>query len=119
MLHALVTTPPSSYLILYVPCRKRSSSPSLGVFSVAIPRRIRPADHEAHACGIVASGAGGVGVAKPVVCDVEEPLEHHPIQHAGEVPLRVSVRGRGGQLTSGAMVDSSLVAMRFLAARRW
>jgi hypothetical protein len=33
--------------------------------------------HEALTCRVVASGAGVVGVAEPVVRGVEEPLEHH------------------------------------------
>jgi hypothetical protein len=49
-------------------------------------------DHlEALTRGVVAPGAGVVRVAELVVCGVEEPLEHHRIQHAGEVPLRVPV----------------------------
>jgi hypothetical protein len=45
-----------------------------------------------------------VGVAEPVVCGVEEPLEHHWVRHAGEVPLRVPVRSGGWQLAGGAVV---------------
>jgi hypothetical protein len=76
-------------LILYVPGRRGGSSPSPGVFSVAIPRCVHrvhhvvKADHEALACGIVAFGVGGVGVAEPLVHNVEEPLENHRIRHAG------------------------------------
>jgi hypothetical protein len=51
--------------------------------------------HEALTRGVVAPNAGVVGVAEPVVCGVEEPLEHHQIRHAREVPLRVPVRGGG------------------------
>jgi hypothetical protein len=58
---------------------------------------------EALPCGIVASGAGVVGVAKPVVRGVEEPPEHYWVRHAGEVPLRVHVRGGGWQLSGGAV----------------
>jgi hypothetical protein len=81
----------------------RNSSPSPGVFSFASPCRIRPAGHVADAAhealsyGTVASGAGGVGVAEPVVRSVEEPLEHDRIWHTGEIPLRIPVRGRGGE----------------------
>jgi hypothetical protein len=48
--------------------------------------------HEALTRGVIAPGAGVVGVAEPVVHDVEEPLEHHRVRHAGEVPLRVPMR---------------------------
>jgi hypothetical protein len=95
------------------------SSPSPRVFSLAIPRHICPVNHvadsahEALTFGTVASCAGGVRVAEPVVYNVKEPLEDYRIRHAGEIPLRVPVRGHGG---GGG---SSLVAMRFLAARRW
>jgi hypothetical protein len=58
---------------------------------------------EAFPRGIVASGAGVVGVAKPVVRGVEEPPEHHWVRHAGEVPLRVPVRGGGWQLAGGTV----------------
>jgi hypothetical protein len=106
----LVTTLPSLYLTLYVLGRRCSSSPSSGVFFIASPHRVRPvdqvanADHEALACGIVAFDAGGVGVAESVVRGVEEPLEHHRVWHAGEIPFRVPVRGRGGQFSVGAML---------------
>jgi hypothetical protein len=47
-------------------------------------------DHdEALKRGVVAPGTGVVGVAELVVCGIEEPLEHHRVRHAGEVPLRV------------------------------
>jgi hypothetical protein len=65
----------------------RSSSSSPGVFSFARPCHIRPGchvtdiAHAAFAFGPVASGAGGVRVAEPVVRGVEEPLEHHWIRH--------------------------------------
>jgi hypothetical protein len=48
-------------------------------------------DHVALACRIIASDAGIVGVAEPVVCGVEEPLEHHRIGYVGEVSLGISV----------------------------
>jgi hypothetical protein len=54
--------------------------------------------------GVIAPGAGVIGVAEPVVRGVEELLEHHRIWHAGEVPLRVPVRGGGWQLAGGAVV---------------
>jgi hypothetical protein len=46
-------------------------------------------DHEALVCRIVASDDGVIGAAEPVVCGVEEPLEHHRVRHAGEVPLGI------------------------------
>jgi hypothetical protein len=45
--------------------------------------------HEALTREVVPPSAGVVGAAEPVVRDVEEPLEHHWVQHAGEVPFRV------------------------------
>jgi hypothetical protein len=48
-------------------------------------------DHEALTCGVVAFDAGIVGAAKPVVRGVKEPLEHHRVRHAGEVPLGIPV----------------------------
>jgi hypothetical protein len=50
------------------------------------------------------AGARGVGVAEPVVRGVEEPPEHHWVRYAGEVPLRIPMRGGGRQLASGAVV---------------
>jgi hypothetical protein len=61
----------------------RSSSRAGGDFSVAGFYRIRDVClvigeyDEALPCGIVAPGAGAVGVTKPVVRGVEEPPEHH------------------------------------------
>jgi hypothetical protein len=55
----------------------------VGDYDAALPR------------GVIAPGAGVVGVAEPVVRGVEEPPEHHWVRHAGEVPLRVSMRGGG------------------------
>jgi hypothetical protein len=63
--------------------------------SVASPRHARVVDlvvdnyHKALARGVVAPEAGVVGAAEPVVCGVEEPLEHYWVRHAGEVPLYV------------------------------
>jgi hypothetical protein len=54
--------------------------------------------------GVVALGARVVGVAEPVVRGIEEPLDHHWLRHAGEVPLRVPVRSGGWQLAGGAVV---------------
>jgi hypothetical protein len=77
-------------------------------------------DYEALACGIVASGTGVVGATELVVCSVEEPLEHHRVRYAGEVPLRIPVRSRGRQLTGRVMVRLVVVvAMRFWTASRW
>jgi hypothetical protein len=61
-------------------------------------------NHEALTCWVVASDAGVVGATEPVVHGFEEPLEHHWVQYAGEVPLDIPVRGCGRQLTSRAMV---------------
>jgi hypothetical protein len=67
------------------------------VFSVASPHHARvvdqvtDGDHEALACGVVASGAGVVGAAEPVVRGIKEPLKHHWVRHAKEVPLHVPV----------------------------
>jgi hypothetical protein len=69
----------------------------LGDFSVASLRHVRVISlvvdnhHEALMCQVVASGAGVVGAAEPVVRGIEESLEHHWVRHAGEVPLRVPV----------------------------
>jgi hypothetical protein len=60
--------------------------------------------HEALTRGVVAPGAGVVGVAEAVVRGVKEPPEHHQVRHAGEVPLRVPVRGGGWQLAGRAVV---------------
>jgi hypothetical protein len=88
----------------------RSSSRVGGNLFVAGFRRVRgvclvAGEHdEALSCGVVAPGAGVVGVAEPVVRDVEEPLEHHWVRHAIEVPLRVPVRSGGWQLAGGAVL---------------
>jgi hypothetical protein len=71
-------------------------------------------------CGVIATGAGGVGAAEPVVCGVKKPLEHHWVRYTREVPLRVPVRGRGGSSLAEPWYDSSLVvAMRLRTASRW
>jgi hypothetical protein len=48
-------------------------------------------DHEALACWVVASDAGVVRATEPVVCGVEEVLEHYRVRHLGEVPLGIPV----------------------------
>jgi hypothetical protein len=63
--------------------------------------------------GVVAPGAG-------VVRGVEKPPEHHWFRYAGEVPLRVPVRGGGWQLagrTVGRLVIGG--ALGFLTAGTW
>jgi hypothetical protein len=42
--------------------------------------------------GVVAPGAGVIGVAEPVVCGIKEPPEHHWVGYTGEIPLRIPVR---------------------------
>jgi hypothetical protein len=75
--------------------------PGSGGFSVASTRRVCAIGlvvddhHEALTCGVVATGDGVVGAAEPVVRGIEEPLEHHWVRHAGEVPLRVPMRSGG------------------------
>jgi hypothetical protein len=124
MFHALVMTHPSSHLILYVPGRRLNSSPSSGVFSIAGPHCIHPIDHvtnadyEALMCGIVVFDAGGVGVAKPVVCGIEEPN----ITGSGTLKKSHSsypCEAEGGSSLSEPWYDSSSMAMSLLAARRW
>jgi hypothetical protein len=88
---------------------EQSSSRALRGFSVAGPCiraicLVVDNHHKALTRGVIAPGAGVIGVAEPVVRGVEEPLEHHQIRHAGEVSLRVPVRGGGWQLASGAVV---------------
>jgi hypothetical protein len=53
-------------------------------------------NHEALVCWVIASDAGVVGVTEPVVCGVEESLEHHWVRYAGEIRLGIPVRGCGG-----------------------
>jgi hypothetical protein len=53
---------------------------------------------------IVTPDAGVVRVAEPVVRGVKKPPEYHRVRHAGEVPLRVSMRGGRCQLAGGAVV---------------
>jgi hypothetical protein len=66
-----------------------------GDFSVASSCRVHAVrvvvdDHnEALMHGVVAPGAGVVGVVEPVIRGIEEPLEHHRFRHAGEVPHRI------------------------------
>jgi hypothetical protein len=85
-------------------------TPGFGGFSVARPRRVHAVGlvvddhHKALARGVLAPGAGVVGAAKPVVRGIEESLEHHWVWHAGEVPLRVPMRGGEWQLAGGAVV---------------
>jgi hypothetical protein len=79
-------------------------------FSIVGPRHVHAIGlvvddhHEALTCGVIAPSAGVVGAAKPVVRDVEEPLEHHWVRHAGEVPLSVPMQGGRWQLAGGAVV---------------
>jgi hypothetical protein len=60
----------------------RRSSDFGGASPSPAPRHARAVDqvtdgnHEALACGVVASGTGVVGAAEPLVYGVEEPLEH-------------------------------------------
>jgi hypothetical protein len=103
--------------------------PGRGNLSVVGFRRVRGVhlvvgEHdEALPRGVVAPGAGVVGVAEPVVCGVEKPLEHHWVRHAGEVPLRVPVRSGGWQLAGGAVVrlvvggGGEVPSRRYVAAR--
>jgi hypothetical protein len=94
--------------------------PLAGPRSACVVHRDADGDHEALARGIVATGAGGVGVAEPVVRGVEEPLEHHRVWYTREVPLCVPVRGRRGSSLAEPWYNSSLVvAMRFRTASRW
>jgi hypothetical protein len=72
-------------------CRVHGVCLVVGEYDEALPR------------GIVASGAGVVGVAKPVVRGVEEPPEHYWVRHTGEIPLRGLVRGGGWQIAGGAV----------------
>jgi hypothetical protein len=57
----------------------------LGGLSVASSRRacavdhVTDGDHEALACGVIATSVGGVGAVEPVVREVEESLEHHRV----------------------------------------
>jgi hypothetical protein len=88
----------------------RSSSRVGENFSVTGFRRVRGVrlivgEHdEALPCGVVAPDTGVVRAAEPVIRGIEEPLEHHWVRHAGEVPLRVLVRSGGWQLAGGAVV---------------
>jgi hypothetical protein len=68
-------------------CRVSGVCWVIGDYDVALPR------------GVIAPGAGVVGVAEPVVRGVEESPEHH----TGEVPLRVSMRSGRRQLVGGAL----------------
>jgi hypothetical protein len=86
-----------------------SSSWVEGVLPIASSCRVRAirlvVDHdEALPRGVIIPGAGVVGVVEPVVCGVKEPLEHHRVRYAGEVPLCVPVRSGGWQLAGGAVV---------------
>jgi hypothetical protein len=73
-------------------CRIRDVCPVVGHHDEALSR------------GVIAPDAEVVGVTEPVVRGIEEPLEHHRVRHAGEVPLRVPVRNGGWQLAGGAVV---------------
>jgi hypothetical protein len=48
-------------------------------------------NHETLTCLVVASDAGVIGVAEPVVCGIEEPLEYYWIWYTREVPLGIPV----------------------------
>jgi hypothetical protein len=68
--------------------------------------------------GVVAPGAGVVGVAEPVVRGVEEPPEHHRVRHAEEVPSAYPCEVAGGSSLVEPWYDSSsVVAAGFPAAR--
>jgi hypothetical protein len=74
----------------------RSSPDSEGLLRRQPPPRravdqVTNGDHEALACGVLASSTGVVGAAEPVVRGVKEPLKHHWVRNAGAVPLRIPV----------------------------
>jgi hypothetical protein len=48
-------------------------------------------DYKTLAHGVVASGTRVIVVAEPLVCGVEEPLEHHRVWYTREVPLGIPV----------------------------
>jgi hypothetical protein len=73
-------------------CRVRGIRLVVGDHDKALPR------------GVVAPGAGVIGVAEPVVRGVKEPLEHRRVRYAGEVPLRVPVRSGRWHFAGGAVV---------------
>jgi hypothetical protein len=86
-------------------CHVRSVRLVVGEYDEALPR------------GVVAPGAGRVGVAEPVVRGVEKPPEHHWVRHAREVLLRVPVRGGGCNSLAESWDDSSSAeALGFLTA---
>jgi hypothetical protein len=64
---------------------------------VSVTRSIRAVsvlvddDHEALAREVIASDARVIGAAIPVVCGVEEPLEHHGVRYTEEIPISVAV----------------------------
>jgi hypothetical protein len=77
-------------------------------------------DHEALACGVVASDTRVVGAAQPVVCGVEEPLEHHRVWYTREAHSAYTCEVAGGSSLDEPWYDSSLVvAMRFRTASKW
>jgi hypothetical protein len=82
----------------------------LGRVSVASPCPIRVVDlvidnnHEALACWVIASGTGVIGASEQVVRGVEEPLEHHWVRYAAEVPLSIPVQCCGRQLAGRAVI---------------
>jgi hypothetical protein len=78
----------------------------VGEYDEALPR------------GVVAPGAGVVGVAEPVVRGVKKPPEHHWVRHAGEVPLRVPVRGGRWQF-AGVAVGRLIVGGGAGVPNRW
>jgi hypothetical protein len=100
--------------------------PGRGNLSVADFRRVRGVClivseyDEALPRGVVAPGAGVVGVAEPVVCGVEKSPEHHRVRHAGEVPLRVPCEVAGGSSLAEPQDDSSSAeALGSLTAGIW
>jgi hypothetical protein len=69
-------------------------------------------DHdEALPHGVIAPGAGVVGVAEPVVCGVEEPLEHHRFRYAGEAHSAYPCEVAGGSSLVESWYDSSSVVV--------
>jgi hypothetical protein len=92
-----------------VPHRGAVQFPGRGNLSVAGFCRVRVVClvvseyDEALPRGVVGPDAGVVGVAELVVRGIKKPPEHHWVGHAGEVPLRVPVRGGRWQLAGGAV----------------
>jgi hypothetical protein len=89
------------------PCAVQS--PSRGNFYVAGSCRVSGVrliigDHDAtQPRGVVAPGAGVVGVAEPVVHGIEVQPEHYWVGYTGEIPLLIPMRSGGRQLVGGAL----------------